>query len=227
VYWIPLYDILEERGFESTWLTPGTTRKSARTEERLQEKPVVLKLHTYGLLNNSFQPSSKIRILRTYWRQRYNTSRERRPVCNACRKPCANEYPAGQCDQRSEWGDGTADCAGHRCRRTRPQKLHGTQSSTDSSQPRGDRQKLEGNWRELIFVLQQEIEMYDTYQRRVAESIRIAEAPARFCRYGRPSTARTTSEKEEETKQEYPHFRLADELQRITGVVLTPSMASM
>jgi transposase len=30
---------------------------------------------------------------------------------------------------------------------------------------------LEGNWRqELLFVLQQEIEMYDTYQRRVAES---------------------------------------------------------
>jgi transposase len=29
---------------------------------------------------------------------------------------------------------------------------------------------LEGNWRqELIFVLQQELEMYDTYQRRVAE----------------------------------------------------------
>jgi hypothetical protein len=30
--------------------------------------------------------------------------------------------------------------------------------------------RLEGNWRqELIFVLQQEIEMYDIYQRRVAE----------------------------------------------------------
>jgi len=29
---------------------------------------------------------------------------------------------------------------------------------------------LEGNWRpELIFVLQQEIEMYDAYQRRIAE----------------------------------------------------------
>lgn len=29
---------------------------------------------------------------------------------------------------------------------------------------------LQGNWRqELIFVLQQELEMYDTYQRRVAE----------------------------------------------------------
>jgi transposase len=29
---------------------------------------------------------------------------------------------------------------------------------------------LEGNWRpELLFVLQQELEMYDTYQRRIAE----------------------------------------------------------
>ena len=30
----------------------------------------MLKLHTYGLLNNSFQPPSEIRTLRTYWRQR-------------------------------------------------------------------------------------------------------------------------------------------------------------
>ena len=30
----------------------------------------MLKLHTYGLLNNSFQPVSEIRVLRTYWRQR-------------------------------------------------------------------------------------------------------------------------------------------------------------
>jgi hypothetical protein len=31
---------------------------------------LVLKLDTYGLLNNSFQPHLKIRVLRTYWRQR-------------------------------------------------------------------------------------------------------------------------------------------------------------
>jgi transposase len=29
---------------------------------------------------------------------------------------------------------------------------------------------LEGNWRsELLFVLQQEVDMYDTYQKRIAE----------------------------------------------------------
>jgi hypothetical protein len=30
----------------------------------------LLKFHTYGLLNNSFQPPSEIRALHTYWRQR-------------------------------------------------------------------------------------------------------------------------------------------------------------
>ena len=29
-----------------------------------------MKLHTYGLLRNSFRPSQEIRRLRTYWRQR-------------------------------------------------------------------------------------------------------------------------------------------------------------
>ena len=36
----------------------------------VQESQWLLKLHTYGLLNNSFQPVSEIRMLRTYWRQR-------------------------------------------------------------------------------------------------------------------------------------------------------------
>src|SRR6516164_4394250 len=29
-----------------------------------------MKLHTYGLLRNSFRPSQEIRMMRTYWRQR-------------------------------------------------------------------------------------------------------------------------------------------------------------
>jgi transposase len=41
-------------------------------------------------------------------------------------------------------------------------RLHATQEEIAKS--------LEGNWRpELLFVLQQEVEMCDTYQRRVAE----------------------------------------------------------
>src|SRR5437870_11932950 len=37
-----------------------------------QECQWLLKLHTFGLLNNSFQPTDQIRIARTLWRQRGN-----------------------------------------------------------------------------------------------------------------------------------------------------------
>jgi len=36
----------------------------------VQESQWLIKLHTYGLLRNSFRPSQEIRTMRTYWRQR-------------------------------------------------------------------------------------------------------------------------------------------------------------
>ena len=36
----------------------------------MQESQWLLKLHTYGLLRNSFHPPAEIRVVRTYWRQR-------------------------------------------------------------------------------------------------------------------------------------------------------------
>jgi transposase len=70
VYWIPLYDILEERGFEVYLVNARHTKNLPGRKSDVQECQWLLKLHTYGLLNNSFQPTSEIRVLRTYWRQR-------------------------------------------------------------------------------------------------------------------------------------------------------------
>src|SRR5260370_10749740 len=70
VYWIPLYDILEEHGFEVYLVNARHTKNLPGRKSDVQESQWLLKLHTYGLLNNSFQPASKIRVLRTYWRQR-------------------------------------------------------------------------------------------------------------------------------------------------------------
>jgi len=38
----------------------------------VEECQWLLKLHTFGLLNNSFQPTDEIRIARSLWRQRGN-----------------------------------------------------------------------------------------------------------------------------------------------------------
>ena len=70
VYWIPLYNILEERGLEVYLVNARHTKNLPGRKSDVQESQWLLKLHTYGLLNNSFQPPSEIRTLRTYWRQR-------------------------------------------------------------------------------------------------------------------------------------------------------------
>jgi transposase len=76
VYWIPLYEILEERGFEVYLVNARHTKNLPGRKSDVQESQWLLKLHTYGLLNNSFQPTAEIRVARTYWRQRAEHVRE-------------------------------------------------------------------------------------------------------------------------------------------------------
>jgi len=70
VYWIPLYEVLEERGFKVYLVNARHTKNLPGRKSDVLESQWLLKLHTCGLLNNSFQPPAEIRILRTYWRQR-------------------------------------------------------------------------------------------------------------------------------------------------------------
>ena len=70
VYWIPLYEILEERGVEVYLLKARHTKNLPGRKSDVQESQWLLKLHTYGLLRNSFHPPAEIRVLRTYRRQR-------------------------------------------------------------------------------------------------------------------------------------------------------------
>ena len=65
-----LYEILEERGFEVYLVNARHTKNLPWRKSDVQESQWLLKLHTYGLLNNSFQPTAEIRRVRTYWRQR-------------------------------------------------------------------------------------------------------------------------------------------------------------
>jgi Transposase len=143
VYWIPLYDILEERGFEVYLVNARHTKSLPGRKSDVQESQWLLKLHTYGLLNNSFQPPSKIRILRTYWRQRLQHVTGA-ATCAHAESTDANEYSARQCDQRFERDDRAADCASHRGRGTRSAEARRTQSPADSSQPCRDCQKPGG-----------------------------------------------------------------------------------
>src|SRR2546426_12492050 len=70
VYWMPVFEVLEQHGLEVYLANARHTKNLPGRKSDVQECQWLLKLHTYGLLNNSFQPPSQIRVLRTYWRQR-------------------------------------------------------------------------------------------------------------------------------------------------------------
>ena len=85
---------------------------------------------------------------------------------------------------------------------------------------------LEGNWRsELVFVLQQEIDMYDAYQRRITEcDQQLQKHLAGFSdRVNRALAASPEGQakKKKPAARHTPKFDLGSELQRITGVDLT------
>jgi transposase len=71
VYWIPLYELLEARGF-AVWLVgPGQlSRCGARPKTDVHDVQWIQRLHAYGLLQRSFRPPDALLALRAYHRQR-------------------------------------------------------------------------------------------------------------------------------------------------------------
>jgi transposase len=71
VYWIPLFEVLESRGFEVWLVEPGQlSRCGARPKTDVLDVQWIQRLHAYGLLQPSFRPPDSVMALRAYHRQR-------------------------------------------------------------------------------------------------------------------------------------------------------------
>src|SRR6202521_2784008 len=75
VYFIAVYDVLEKDGFQVCLANARETKNLPGRKTDVQESQWLLKLHTYGLLRNSFRPPEEIRLVRTIWRQRHDLVR--------------------------------------------------------------------------------------------------------------------------------------------------------
>jgi len=65
VYWIPVFEILQQGGLEVYLVNARHTKNLPGRKSDIAECQWLLKLHTFGLLNNSFQPSDEVRRART------------------------------------------------------------------------------------------------------------------------------------------------------------------
>jgi transposase len=70
VYWIPVYEILEERGFEVLLVNARDAKNVPGRKTDVNDAQWLQKLHQHGLLRGSFRPRDQIVRLRAYLRHR-------------------------------------------------------------------------------------------------------------------------------------------------------------
>jgi transposase len=70
VYWIPVFQILETRGFQVMLVNARQTKNVAGRKTDVQDCQWIQRLHTFGLLQGSFRPEDSYCVLRSYLRYR-------------------------------------------------------------------------------------------------------------------------------------------------------------
>src|SRR5271169_5998252 len=70
VYWIPIFELLDERGFEVFLVNARDAKHVPGRKTDVSDAQWLQRLHSYGLLRASFRPKGEIVELRAYLRQR-------------------------------------------------------------------------------------------------------------------------------------------------------------
>src|SRR2546421_1545660 len=162
VYGVAFFEVLGQRGLGLSVVIPRHTKNLPGRKSDVQECQWLLKLHAFGLLNNSFQPTDEIRIARTLWRQRSNLVAEASSVIQRMQK-VLTEMNVQLCNVLSDVsGMSGMKIIGAILKGERdPWKLATYVEPEVKAKPEDIAKSLEGNWREeLLFVLRQHVELY-------------------------------------------------------------------
>lgn len=66
VYWIPAYEVLEERGFHVILVNARYAKNVPGRETDVSDAAWLQRLHSYGLLRGSFRPVAGVATMRAY-----------------------------------------------------------------------------------------------------------------------------------------------------------------
>jgi len=77
VYWIPVYELLEECGFQVLWVNAHHLKNVPGKKTDVLDCQWIQQLHTFGLLRASFRPAQDMCALRAYVRHRDSLIRYR------------------------------------------------------------------------------------------------------------------------------------------------------
>lgn len=225
VYWVPVYELLEAKGFEVKLVDARQVKNVSGRKTDVLDCQWIQQLHTYGLLKGAFRPADEVCELRAYIRQRSmlvnSASRHIQQMQKALTQmnlqlhhvisdvmgdtgmKIIRDIVSGERDP--------ATLAEHRDRRCKS-------SITDI------KAALTGNYRaEHLFALKQSLELYDFFQEKIQAcdheiEKKMAEFSTHSAVIGVPVSELNPNKKK--VNKGSPNFNLGGELHRLVGVDL-------
>ena len=212
VYWIPVFEILESKGFDVKLVNARHVKNVPGRKSDVLDCQWLQQLHTYGLLEGAFRPPEQICTLRGYVRQRMNLVRYAASHIQHMQKALAQ--------MNLQLANVVADITGKTGMLIIKAILSGERDPLTLARLRDKRCKnseetiarsLHGNYRpEHLFSLKQAVDLYGFYQGQIAECDQVI--------LGQLATFDVASDSDKDTK---PPTTIEEALQRMSGVDLT------
>ena len=234
VYWIAVQEVLEGEGIEVYLVNARGTKNLPGRKSDVQECQWLMKLHSYGLLRNSFRPPEEIRAVRTIWRQRDRLVRDAGRAIQQMQKALTT--------MNIQLSNAISDISGVTGLAIIRAIVQGQRDPRELAKLRDPRiqasqvevaHSLEGNWREdVLFELGQVVEGYDFHQKQIQACDQqlwkyLAVLPdGKVARVAPAETApqgprKKKTHQPQQRRKNHPKFDLGAELRRLFGVDLT------
>jgi transposase len=191
VYWIPVFEILEARGFEVLLVNARAVKQVPGRKTDVNDAQWLQQLHAHGLLRGSFRPRDGVVQLRAYVRQRERLVQYAAAHIQHMQKALMQmnvqlHHAVSDITGVTGMLIIRAIVAGTHT----PEQLAALRDVRCAASPETLCEALRGNYRpEHVFALRQALELYDVHQGKIAECDTEIEGVLRTLNEGRATPA--------------------------------------
>ena len=223
VYWIPVFEILEARGFEVLLVNARDVKHVPGRKSDVNDAQWLQQLHAYGLLRGSFRPRDGVVRLRAYLRHR-----ERLVDYAAAHIQHMQKALMQMNVQLHHVVTDITGVTGMRIIRAivagtqAPETLAAFRDVRCAASEETIREALTGNYRpEHVFALRHALELYDVHQAKIAECDTEVEAVLRTLNEQRPAPGAPLPAVRHAKARNEPTFDARPALYTLLGADLT------
>lgn len=222
-YWIPVFEILESRGFEVKLVNAHHVKNVPGRKTDVQDCQWIQQLHTYGLLEGAFRPAEQVCALRAYIRHRMNQVRYAGVHIQHMQKALTQmnlllHNVVSDITGTSGMRIIKAIIAGER----NPLVLANMRHASCRNSAETIAKSLQGNYRqEHLFSLKQAVESFEFYQSQIADCDREIDSLLATFDSATEETRPPNPKGPKQPRKRLTAFNLQNELYRISGVDLT------